>query len=379
MPYPIDVIPPASIHDLPPNYFEKAFSLGGQNPSRPIVYYILFEFGCKVTNVAFNIGSPTIISVLGDGYLGTDQGAIVYTYLAVIVNIVTALCYLTITPLLDSCETKCNALVNAGFVSAFGLVLFILCFNQNALYFACVLVLICRVSQSIANVVFESLLDDVVTKAITKVVVIPDNSTNNSLVVNTATDPYPPLAAMAVDTSGNGVVVDVNKRDEGGEALLAHLISSRSSFTGYVGMVSYVIFIAPIVAAVYFASNAGRPKINPSTHISTLIINHQPSSSTGTLWVEGLIVNFVAGIWYAASQVVVSRNLAKSLVTESSRYGMSHRSEGGSSSSSCLYGVLLGARAGLLAQWQTCRMLSTAGFYDLSFFIVAQVCFVVVM
>ena len=228
------------------------------------MYYILFEFGCKVTNVAFNIGSPTIISVLGDGYLGTDQGAIVYTYLAVIVNIVTALCYLTITPLLDSCETKCNALVNAGFISAFGLVLFILCFNQNALYFACLLVLICRVSQSIANVVFESLLDDV-TKSTTSLVV----NASPSSYTNTASDPYPqaPSAAVTVmntNVNHGGVVIDGNKSDEDGEALLAHLISSRSSFTGYVGMVSYVIFVAPIVAAVYFITKAGRP--NPPTH-----------------------------------------------------------------------------------------------------------------
>jgi len=250
----VDIIPFAtsssSSNIPPPNRFEKLFSLGGQNPSRPIVYYILFEYGCKVTNVAFNIGSPTIISILGDGYLGNDQGAIVYTYLAVIVNIITALCYLTITPLLDTCETKCNALVNAGFFSAFGLVLFILCFNQNALYFACLLVLICRVSQSIANVVFESLLDDV-TKATTR------------LDVNTSvSDPLPSPSAMVpvMNTTVNDTeVVDVKKKaDEDREALLAHLISSRSSFTGYVGMVSYVIFVAPIVAAVYFATKAGR-------------------------------------------------------------------------------------------------------------------------
>lgn len=181
-----------------------------------------------------------------------------YTYLAVIVNIVTALCYLTITPLLDSCETKCNALVNAGFVSSFGLVLFILCFNQNAMYFACLLVVICRVSQSIANVVFESLLDDV-TKATTSLVV---NATPSSY-TNAASDPFP--AVPVINTTVNDVVVDANKNDQDSEALLAHLISSRSSFTGYVGMVSYVIFIAPIVAAVYFATKAGRFSI-PSTH-----------------------------------------------------------------------------------------------------------------
>ena len=202
-----------------------------------------------MTNVAFNIGSPTIISVLGDGYLGTDQGAIVYTYLAVIVNIVTALCYLTITPLLDSCETKCNALVNAGFVCAFGLVLFILCFNQNALYFACLLVVFCRVSQSIANVVFESLLDDV-TKAATNQVFHASSPSYS--------DPSPAaLVPVIQNTMVNDDVVDAKKTNEDDEALLAHLISSRSSFTGYVGMVSYVIFVAPIVAAVYFATKAG--------------------------------------------------------------------------------------------------------------------------
>ena len=264
MPSPRDIIPPATpaSNIPPPNYFEKLFSLGGQNPSPSIVYYILFEYGCKVTNVAFNIGSPTIISVLGDGYLGNDQGAIVYTYLAVIVNIITALCYLTITPLLDSCKTKCNTLINAGFVCAFGLVLFILCFNQNALYFACLLVLICRVSQSIANVVFESLLDDV-TKATTSLVV----NASPSSYTNAASDPFPSPPAMVpvMNTTVNDMVVDVKKASEEDDALLAHLISSRSSFTGYVGMVSYVIVVAPIVAAVYFTTKAGRlyPSIHP--------------------------------------------------------------------------------------------------------------------
>lgn len=79
-------------------------------------------------------------------------------------------------------------------------------------------------------------------------------------------------------------------------------------------------------------------------------------------------MNFVAGIWYAVSQVVLSRNLAKSLIIDNS----AHSNEVGVSN--CLSSVLLGARAGVLAQWQTCRMLSMDGFYDLSFFIVAQVC-----
>ena len=78
-------------------------------------------------------------------------------------------------------------------------------------------------------------------------------------------------------------------------------------------------------------------------------------------------MNFVAGIWYAVTQVILSRNLSKSLVTSNRENNIE------SDRSSYLSSMLLGARAGLLAQWQTCRMLSMDGFYDLSFFIVAQV------
>ena len=67
--------------------------------------------------------------------------------------------------------------------------------------------------------------------------------------------------------------------------------------------------------------------------------------------------------------MVLSRNLTKSLIAGSSESNNTESAVG----SNCLFSVLLGARAGLVAQWQTCRMLSMDGFYDLSFFIVAQV------
>jgi Na+/melibiose symporter-like transporter len=342
----------------------------------------------------------------------------VYTYLAAIVNVLTALSFLTITPLLNSCETKCNALVISGSVCASCLLLFILCFNNNALYFACVLVCICRVSQAIANVTFESLLDDV-----TKTAAVVDHvRVEGGHPGLTATAPSSPVDDESGRRESRGPIIpphivrsdkdnnhhlnndinnDINNDSNDpnlncnlspspthshshDHADLSHLISTRASITGYSGMVSYVIAIAPVVAGVYF-TQARDARLN--------------------LWVQGIILNFLAGIWYLSSQLVVARNLSKALLAAAPRSASTKAaaavsaaqidtkvSIGGSGSTGTGTGshsnhtslaalcagcatvastLLAGARDGLHAQLQTCRRLPQ--FFDLSCFIVAQI------
>lgn len=316
----------------PPSCLEWLLSVGGQSTSRPIVYFALFEWGAKSTNIAFNIGNPTIISALGDGFLGAGSGAIAYTYLEAIIKVLTALCFLTATPLLDTRRAKLRTLIGAGFMCAGGMTVLVVCYTPSLLYLACIIICFSKVAQSVANIALEMLLDDVARAA----------------VLGTA-GCAPVTADVTTGESKQGEQLPPGGNARATSAALPHTISSRASATGYVGMVAYIAALAVPVALLYFVAKAS------------------------TLWVQGLVVSAVAGAWYAACQAVVARNLPKALDVlgeeEEPPAAKDRASVGGGGGLLCR--AAAGAAAGLAAQVATTRALPAYG--DLSLFIVAYI------
>ena len=271
----------SSVNSL--NHFERICSIFGTDSNdskRVILYYNLFEWACKVTNVTFNLCNPLLINSLGNQFLGNNSGPVVYTYLAAIVNIFTALSFITVTPLLEGFNLKVYFLLRSGLLCSSCLILFLLCFNAGSLYFACILVVICKVSQAIANLCFESLLDD-----ITIAVLIANSRFNN-----TQETIVQPERANEVSRDVIPNISEINsmeniKNSVNNTTQVSHQISARSYMIGYAGMIGYVIATAPILAAVYFT-------IKPAM-----------------IWLVGIIPNTTAGLWYGTFLIIVWRNL----------------------------------------------------------------------
>lgn len=250
-----------------------------------------------MTNIAFNICIPLLINTLGNEYFNNDSsGAIVYTYLTSISSIATAICFLTVTNILENFVMKRNMLIISAIIVSICLSLFIFCYNTSTLYFACALFVIAKISQSLANLSFEALLDDIsYSLSISNKSKIMSNDGNN-FKVDTAT-------RSDNDVNVDTTIIPINsakeQKNENQTQLNnttmnnTHQISARSTITGYIGMISYVITVIPIIAAVYFT-------IKPSTS-----------------WIEGIIPNFFAGIWYFIFVIIVHRNLPYHLGRES--------------------------------------------------------------
>jgi len=137
----------------------KLFSIGGQERKSDVVHYVMFDWACKVTTIAFNISFPLLISVLGDAKFGDGQGKIVFSYLTTLSSILVSLSYLTFTSVFEYSLMKRKGLSRFAFISSFFLMLFIFCFVGDAIYLACFLVVVSKVSQSISQIAYDSLLD----------------------------------------------------------------------------------------------------------------------------------------------------------------------------------------------------------------------------
>jgi MFS-type transporter involved in bile tolerance (Atg22 family) len=113
-------------------------------------------------------------------------------------SLFTAICFLTFIAIIEFEHMKRKSLFYCGFAASVCLILFVLCFNANAVYFACILAVISRVSFNISNLAFDSLLNAV--------------------------------------SAGKD----------------SHQISSRSFITGYVGMIGFAAVLLVVVAIIYF-------------------------------------------------------------------------------------------------------------------------------
>jgi MFS-type transporter involved in bile tolerance (Atg22 family) len=199
---------------------EKTFSLGGADSAVDLVHYVMYEWAFKVTNVVFNLCFPVLISTLGNRQYGRHQGRIVFAYVIIISAILSSISFVTFTSVLEYGHLKRKALFRFSFATAIFLLLFLLCFHSSVVYLACALAVGAKVSQSIASIAFDSLLD----------------------------------------------AISVNRN--------AHSISNRAYVTGFIGLLTFIVLIIPILAALRFAA-----------HVSDL-------------WVQGIIPSAIAGGWY---------------------------------------------------------------------------------
>ena len=144
---------------------------------------------------------------------------------------------MTFTSILEFGCMKVKAVIRFSFLTALCLVGFIFCFSPNTIILASILAVGGKVSQSIANIAYDALLDSV--------------------------------------SQGNQ----------------AHAISSRSTVTGYSGMICFLIVAAAVIAAIYFG-------MHPHPH---------------ALWTEGIIPLVLTGLWYFLFLAKISSRLSPSL------------------------------------------------------------------
>lgn len=114
--------------------------------------------------------------------------------------------YLTFASLLRFSTMKTRCLYFFGSLVALSLLLLLLCFSPGAVYLACVLAVVGKVSQRLVDVAHESLLD---------------------AVCQTRVPPRDP-----------------------------HQLSARAAVTGYAGMLAFVLAVAPLLALLHFLAGA---------------------------------------------------------------------------------------------------------------------------
>ena len=182
-----------------PDWVNRLFSIGFDDKSTNVVHYCMFDWGAKVTNISFNICFPLLISTLGDEAFGDGKGRILWSYIVVIMSVITALSFLTFTSVIEYGLMKRKSLFRFALVTSLTLILFFVCFTPGSVYIASIFTIIAKICQSIASMAYDSLLD-------------------------------------AVSTNDNH-----------------HIISSRAIITGYTGIVVFIITAAPVLAIFYFS------------------------------------------------------------------------------------------------------------------------------
>ena len=133
--------------------------------------------------------------------MGDGKGRILWSYVTVIVNVLTALSFLTFTSVIEYGLMKRKSLFRFALIVCITLILVFVCFTPDSVYIACILIIIARISQSIAHMSYDALLD-----------------------------------AVSTHTHKN-----------------PHTISARSVITGYSGMIAFIIFAAPVLGILYTA------------------------------------------------------------------------------------------------------------------------------
>lgn len=268
---------------------DRAFSINGLETTRIVVGWVMFDFASSCTAISYGIVIPLLVNLLGDTAFGDGKGKVLWAYLTVVISVIVALLYISFTAVIEYGNIKRKGLVRCGAAAAIFLILFIFCFASNSVYLACVLVVCSICCQRVADVSYDSLLDAVSKKSV-----------SNS----------------------------------------SHQVSSRGSATGYLGIISFVIVLAPILGVIYILFNPGN------------------------LWIQGIIPTVASGIWYL---IFLRGSSVRLPVDVSTGPPVPDKLRGNSLPMFLLNGI----KEGFLEQMKTVK--SMPGFPDLSFFILGMI------
>jgi hypothetical protein len=253
----------------------RLFSPFGLSQRPAVVFYSLWEFGAKVATLAFNLSNPLLVNSLGDAAFGEGTGAILYSYLSVAISITTALSFLTFTSVMEYNLLRRKAMVRFGYACSVGLLLFVFCFSPGSVYLASLLSVVCKVSQSVASLANDALLDSVANEESRLLDSSSSFSRSSSSSSSQAAAPPPPSLQEPAPSVGDYVNV--------------HAINSRANVTGYCGMILFLVCLVPVLAIAYFPGRLG------------------------LFWVQGIIPIVLIGSWYLFFLVQVDQNLPRCL------------------------------------------------------------------
>jgi len=217
-------------------------SYGEEPYNGPVTYYLFYEWASKVTSIAFNVCLPLLISNLGDEKF-PNQGKSIWSYTAAVIQIMNALSFLTFTAYFEFGTNRRNGLIYFSCAAAASLLVFILCVNPSTIYLACIAAIICKVSQSIASLAYDSLLS----------------------------------SAGEAATKEGAAYADIGAGEGGdGDGVSTNLISSKGGMVGYCAMIAYAVSAGILILIIYKARHA----------------------NVSSLWIEGVLPLFIAGVWY---------------------------------------------------------------------------------
>lgn len=191
--------------DANTNLVENFFSPFGANKNPSVVYYVIYDWASKVTVFAFNVSCPLLVTKLGDEYFNNTNGKNLWTYLSSGIYIITAICLVTFTSIIEFGCMKRKALVRCSVASAVFLILFVVCYSPSivTVVLALILSILSKVLYSISNVAYDALLDAVTC-------------------------------------------------DQGRTSYAPHQISSRGFITGYLGMIVFILFALIVEYVAYY-------------------------------------------------------------------------------------------------------------------------------
>ena len=167
-------------------------------------------------------------------------------------SIGTVLIFLLFGSLMEYDTMKMRSLRFFGGLVALSFLLFGFCFSPSAVYLASILAVLSKVAERVVDIAQGTPF-----------------SSSDLTVVEALIDPV-----CASSTP---------RRDP-------HQVSSRSLITGYLGILAFVVVLAPIVALIYFI-------LHPGSLVSQVVVL---SPSQIGQWVEGIVPNIAIGLWYAA-------------------------------------------------------------------------------
>lgn len=209
---------------------QRWFSPNKLSQRPAIVFYCVWEFGAKVATLAFNLSNPLLVNSLGNLSFGEGTGAVIYSYLSVVSSILTAASFLTFTSVMEYETLKRKSMVRFAYACAFGLICFVFCFSPGSIYLASLLSVLCKVSQSIASLANDALLDAVTNEN------TPARSPSSSSVNAPSADPDSTLPPSPSESPSHQLV---------------HQINARANVTGYLGMLTFLVLLAPVLAIAY--------------------------------------------------------------------------------------------------------------------------------
>ena len=219
---------------------QRLFSPNKLSQRPAIVFYCVWEFGAKVATLAFNLSNPLLVNSLGNLSFGEGTGAVIYSYLSVVSSILTAASFLTFTSVMEYDTLKRKSMVRFAYACAFGLICFVFCFSSGSIYLASLLSVLCKVSQSIASLANDALLDAVTNEN------TPSRSPSSSASINA-------LSAVPDSNLPHPQPHPHPHSHSHSEppSQLVHQINARANVTGYLGMLTFLVLLAPVLAIAY--------------------------------------------------------------------------------------------------------------------------------